>query len=269
MVDSSAQTEEPNKFLRFLWSGPVNISPYRWQLSWSFLTHLLKAVARQHHREPAQNIQPFIPPDAVVFDLGAHAGQHTKLFARLASRGQVYAFEPGAYARSILRIAIWLHRLKNVVVLPVAVGSAYGMHTFTTPIKRARSVGFGLSHLGQPDRRWDAVTQETVMTVALDEIVPALGLKRLDFIKADIEGWEVQMVIGAYKTLNKFRPALTLELTKEGLARANNRPEEAFELLARIGYRGFDISPTRHLVPVETPSEGEFLFLPSRDGNVG
>jgi len=71
--------------------------PYRRRLTGSFLAHLFKATAQQHHRALAATIARFVPAEAVVFDVGAHAGQYTKLFARTASAGRVYAVEPGSY----------------------------------------------------------------------------------------------------------------------------------------------------------------------------
>ena len=68
-------------------------------------------------------IARLVPAAAIVFDVGAHAGQYTNLFARAAAQGRVYAFEPGSYARSILRTVVWLHGLANVAVLPMALGA--------------------------------------------------------------------------------------------------------------------------------------------------
>ena len=53
----------------------------------------------------------------------------------------------------------------------------------------------------------------------IDDVVGTLGLDRLDFIKADIEGWELRLLHGAESTLESFRPRLLLELTSAALAR--------------------------------------------------
>ena len=79
----------------------LQVNPYRWRLSGSFLAHLYKATTQQHHRALAATIMRLVPPASVVFDVGAHAGQYTKLFANAAAEGRVYAVEPGSYARSI------------------------------------------------------------------------------------------------------------------------------------------------------------------------
>lgn len=199
----------------------------------------------------------------MVFDVGAHAGQYVKLFARRATAGHVYAFEPGSYARSILRTVVWLHRLDNVTVVPAALGSAPGLETLTIPLKRPRSLGFGLAHFGQADRRWGVVAQELALTTTVDSVVATLRLARLDFIKADIEGWELLMLDGARATLDRFRPSLLLELTHNSLARAGHRLDDAFALFAALGYRAFALGGDGELAPVAAPREGDFLLLPA------
>jgi len=74
----------------------------------------LPTSSRRRRRALASTITRLVPPASVVFDVGAHAGQYTKLFARAAAEGRVYAVEPGSYARSILRSVVWLHGLANV-----------------------------------------------------------------------------------------------------------------------------------------------------------
>jgi hypothetical protein len=54
--------------------GPA-ASPYRGRITAGFFAHLFKAVCKQHHRELLPLLRPLIPADAVVLDVGAHAGQ--------------------------------------------------------------------------------------------------------------------------------------------------------------------------------------------------
>lgn len=243
----------------------MQVHPYRWRVSGSFLAHLLKATTQQHHRALAPTILRLVPSNGVVFDVGAHAGQYTKLFARAADRGRVYAFEPGSYARSILRTVVWLHRLTNVAVMPIALGSEARLDTLTIPLKRSGSFGFGLSHLGEPSARWPAVTQEIVALATIDGMAETLGLARLDFVKADIEGWELRLLHGAERTLERFRPRLLLELTSAALARAGDQLDDAFAFLTGRGYQAFRFGPGASLAPVAVPEDGDFWFIPAED----
>ena len=242
----------------------MNVEPYRWRVSGSFAAHLWKAATQQHHRELAPLIGRLVPPDGVVFDIGAHAGQFTKLFARTAQSGQVYAFEPASYARTILRSVVWLHRLDNVTIVPAALGGASEVTALSLPIKASGSHGFGLAHLGPPEKRWAAVAREVVVQTTLDDLVAALALGRLDFVKADIEGWEVQLLRGGRGALERLRPRLLIELNAAHLARAGDSLEVAFGLLAECGYRAFSLGGDLRLAPA-APGDGDFWFLPEED----
>jgi len=243
----------------------LRVTPYRWRLSGSFLAHFFKATTQQHHQALAATIARLVRPESVVFDVGAHAGQYTKLFARAAAEGRVYAVEPGSYARSILRSVVWLHGLANVMVLPMALGSGSGLGTLTLPVKGRGSLGFGLVHLDAPERRWDAVALELVTLTTLDAVVAALGLDRLDFIKADIEGWELRLLHGGQDSLRRFRPHLMLELAAEHLARAGDRLDDAFAFLEELGYAAFVLAAGGEMVPVTTRHDGDFWFIPSEE----
>ena len=242
----------------------MRLDPYRWRLSASFAAHLLKATTQQHHRALASTIARLVPRTGVVFDVGAHAGQYTKLFAHAASAGRVFAFEPGSYARTILRIVVWLHGLANVAVIPMALGAVCEVATLSMPLKRSGSYGFGLSHLGTPQERWLAVAQELVAVTTIDTVAATLALDRIDLIKADIEGWELSLLRGAENTLRRFRPHLLIELSAQHLERAGDRLDDAFAFLGGLGYAAFELAPGGGLVPVAAAHDGDFWFI-SRD----
>lgn len=232
---------------------------FRWHLSPTFIAHLFKAIFKQHHRELLPVLRPVIPRDAVVLDVGAHAGQFTKLFAGLADQGLVLAVEPGSYARLILRVAVLLRRLHNVVILPFALGETPSLAMLTMPIKRRGSYGFGLSHLG-PSNGHGAATVEPVAVTTLDGLAAALGLARLDFIKADIEGWEAHLLRGGLHTVRRLRPALFLEMNEAQLARAGGDLAAIWSLLTGLGYRPH-LAVGDVLEPVASPRQGDILWL--------
>ncbi|HTV46723.1 MAG TPA: FkbM family methyltransferase [Stellaceae bacterium] len=247
----------------------MHLEPYRWRVSRGFAAHLFKAVTQQHHRPLAPTLARLVPAAGVVLDVGAHAGQFTKLFAGIASAGRVYAFEPGSYARSVLRAVVWLHRLDNVEILPLALGAAAGLARLNLPIKDSGSYGFGLSHLGSPADRWHRVAAELVALTTIDAVVATLGLGRVDFIKADIEGWELSLLRGAEGTLRRFRPGLLIELSQAHLDRAGDRLGDAFGFLEGLGYAAFKLAPGGALVPVTAPHDGDFWFIPAGEAASG
>lgn len=232
----------------------------RARLSWC--AHLWKAATQQHHRAYAPLFARHVPRDAVVCDVGAHAGQFTKLFARLAPNGHVYSFEPGGYALSILRRVVALHRLRNVEICPFGLGDRAVAETLRMPVKRSGSMGFGLSHLGADPRTSVA---EAVTLATLDAFAAERKLARLDFVKADIEGWEMRMLAGAAGAVARFRPALLIEVQATHLARAGDTPAAIWQFFAPLGYRAELVRPEGgglSLAPAPAPCAGDLLWTP-------
>ena len=246
------------------------------------LAHLFKALARQHHRALVPLFAAVLPVDGVVIDVGAHAGQFAKLFAAIARRGRVYAVEPGSYARSILRVVVRLKRLGNVTVIDRGLSDHAGQAALSVPVKASGSIGFGLSHLGGGEGRpafaeaeplrlragRRAAIQEQISVTTLDDFARDQGLTRLDLIKADIEGWEIHLLRGGARTLERFRPTLALELVESHLARAGAgagaSAAEAWARLEPLGYRGFRFDAGGGTQPAPAfLGDGDYLFVPA------
>ena len=240
--------------------GQPSARPYRGRITPGFFAHLFKAAFKQHHRALLPLLRPLIARDAVVLDVGAHAGQYAKLFAKLAPHGRVYAVEPQSYARRILRVALALNRFGNVTILPLALGAKPGRTRLTIPVKPSGSYGFGLAHLGPSARAGLAETEEVVVET-LDALAKRLKLERLDFIKADIEGFEQAMIEGARQTLKRLKPALLLEFNREHLARAGGSVAGLWKMLKGLGYRPFDPGVGANLAPISRPRQGDILWL--------
>ena len=239
--------------------GPPGLTP-RARATW--LAHAWKALTRQHHMELAAVLRRFIPGDAVVFDVGGHAGQFTKLFSRLAPAGKVYAFEPSEYARSILTLALRAHRLTGVEVVAAALGDAESSLTLTTPLKSAGSVRFGLAHLGGPESPGEGRT-ETVPVTTIDTFAASRGVTRLDFLKGDIEGWEMRALVGGRRTIERHRPAMLLELIDSHLVRAGDSLPQAWELLVGWDYQPMRWTGGAGLALLDSPRDGDVFWLPA------
>jgi FkbM family methyltransferase len=231
----------------------------------TYLAHLHKAIFRSYHAQLGPYLAEIIPADGIVVDVGAHAGQFTKIFARLAHRGRVYAFEPASYARSILRKVCTLRRLHNVTIVPAGLGAGAERLELRVPLKASGSLGFGSSHLGPDGDSTDQarpVLSETIEVETLDGFAQAHGLDGLCFIKADIEGWELNMLQGAASVLGRQRPVLLLEVDDALLARAGQSKAALFAFLGAQGYAW------RRIAGYEGKSRGPIQLLDDReDGN--
>jgi FkbM family methyltransferase len=236
----------------------------------TWLAHLYKATAKQYHREAAHFLRPLIPANGVVIDVGAHSGQFAKLFAVLVPQGRVYAFEPSPYALSILKPTLNLKRLSNVTIVESGLSAEEGRETLHIPIKKRGTLGFGLAHLGA-DVSGRAVQSYSIALTTLDKFAAENNLTRLDFLKADIEGWELHMLKGGIETIHRLRPSLLLEISPHQLARAGATPEDIFTTLLPRGYVAYftDEHAGYALWPAASFNKiGDYLFVPSEKSSL-
>ncbi|MDO8290842.1 MAG: FkbM family methyltransferase [Parvibaculum sp.] len=242
---------------------------FRQSLTWT--AHLFKAVIRQYHKDLGAKLAPLIARDAVIVDVGAHSGQHSKLFAGMAPDGHVYAFEPGAYARSILSRMVRLRGLSNVTVVPFGMSDKASTETLHVPLKRSGTMGFGLSHIGADNDDGRATATETIQLTTLDIFAEAQKLTRLDFVKVDIEGWEAHFLKGALGTIKRLRPIVLIEVVEHVLARAGTTPADIFDAMAPLDYVAFENS--EHDGYVMRRVEGfrhsmDIMFVPSEKAHL-
>ncbi|KUY98149.1 FkbM family methyltransferase [Burkholderia territorii] len=152
-----------------------------------------------------------LPDDAIAVDGGANAGLVCVPIAhRLRARGgRVYAFEPQRTLFHALGGTVALNQLDNLHLLNMGVGGVNG--TMKVPdVDYGQDADFGQVSL--VDAHAEGGTPTPV--VRLD----SLGLPRLDFLKLDIEGMEIDALRGARRLIETHLPWCWIEYWKVGEA---------------------------------------------------
>jgi FkbM family methyltransferase len=167
-----------------------------------------------------------IAPGDLVFDVGAHVGNHSRCFARLGARA--IAIEPQPAFAAWLR---WLFRHDpQVVVVESALGAKAGVARLhpspRTPTVATLSTDWMASvRMAKSFTavRWEAPIEVPVTT--LDALIEGHGLPR--FCKIDVEGFEAEILRG----LSRPIPLLSFEYVPAAIDIAS----EAISLLAALG----------------------------------
>jgi len=130
----------------------------------------------------------------IVFDVGSHIGVFTLKASKLVGdAGCVYAFEPEPVNFTILRQNISLNNAQNVRISNKAISSSIGaLRLNTDPSNTGRNSVRFLSH---SEKEKDSSIP--VSSTTLDEIIQKYKLHKVDFLKLDVEGHELEVLRGA------------------------------------------------------------------------
>jgi FkbM family methyltransferase len=159
-----------------------------------------------------------VKPGTVVAEVGANVGSHTVSLARaVGAGGRVVAIEPQRIIHQYLCANIALNALDNVEAHWAGCGAETG-ELVVPPMDyfASRPQNFGglsLAREGQGER---------VPVLKLDDII---GDRAVQLIKADVEGMEAEVLLGARRIIAANRPFLYLE---------NDRPAKSDALLSLL-----------------------------------
>ena len=183
-------------------------------------------------------------PNPVCFDVGANEGQSIHFFRHTFGAPTIYAFEPSSAA--FARLAIF-ETDPGVRLYKVGLGREEGLKSF---INYDQSDLSSFRELNQEGHRQHASAaeagRETVQVRSLDSFVTEHTIPRIDLLKIDTQGFELDVLLGARQSLESgiVRNVL-IELSYESIY---HNQEGHFEIERQLRSWGFGLVDLYHKV---------------------
>lgn len=191
--------------------------------------------------------QRFLKPGMTALDIGAHHGLYTLLASKkVGPSGRVIAFEPSPRERKQLVRNVRINFCSNVHIEPCALGKEPARNN----LYLVEGGEDGCNSLRPP-----AVQSQTrtvpVEVVTFDAIASRLGVTKVDFVKLDVEGAELDVLKGALGLLQTAaRPVLLVEVYDIRTQPWGYEAREIVEFLDRQGYKWFELLSNGSIRPI-------------------
>ena len=213
-----------------------------------FLWHRLGLGRRSEALEYVYHLPRLVRAGDVCIDIGANLGYYARTLARLAGpEGRVYAVEPVAPVRKVLSRN--LRRCVNTEIIPYALGGED--RTVVLANDSARETGYLGTGRNFVKESGGCSDVEFVAEMRRGSGLFG-GLERLDFIKCDVEGYELHILREMRTVLERHRPTVLIETGGE------NRPA-VVRLFGELGYAGYTLADGRE-VPLTSGSGKDIIF---------
>jgi FkbM family methyltransferase len=181
----------------------------------------------------------FLDRDSVVLDVGGHEGRHTEIFVNTIGCAAVRVFEPlpALHRKLQSRFA----GVAAVDVLPYALGAECGSREFVHNTSVPSESGLKERIYNDPEgARTERIRVEVRTLDSLD-----LNADRVDFIKIDTEGGECDIIKGARRSIDEFRPVLSVEYGHAGYSAYGYSWRSLYDLTEEMDYCLFDLLGNR------------------------
>jgi FkbM family methyltransferase len=149
-------------------------------------------------------------------DIGANVGHHTLFMSRLVEA--IYAFEPSSPLVARIEEKIELNKLKNVNVVPVALGEEDQSNVQYFPGLDANP-GAGSLIADFPGVKKSTVAVELRKG---DTLCDKIGIPKINIMKVDVQGFEPKVFRGLAKRISTDRPVIITELCEHSRSSCDN-----------------------------------------------
>jgi FkbM family methyltransferase len=202
--------------------------------------HIKSGKLWEKHFKDIINI--FISSGDVVIDAGANFGYNATLMGKqIGSTGLLMAFEPQRIIYQQLNGNLILNNVFNAITFQAALGNKQATTTMRSVDYESNWINIGDTSIGEGG--------EEVSVYTLDEI----ELEKLNFIKVDVQGYELFMLQGAKNTLQTYKPNIFIEIEPHQLIKFNITENQLIDYIKSFGYRIFKINndyPCDHMCTI-------------------
>jgi FkbM family methyltransferase len=227
-----------------------------------------RAHLDDHDPHIAVLLQRLCRPETLLIDVGVNIGQTLVKYASLVGKSCRYiGFEPNIKAASYVDEIIIQNNLKNALIVPVGLGSETRLATLLMASAGSTDPGASINEAIRDSDFYGA--RKMIAVFNGDQVLSELEVASGPIIlKIDVEGAELEVLIGLNKTINEIRPLIILEiLPPSNFSQAVNdyrvsQADEIKHFMAERHYTEYAIGADGGLIRGKT-STSDYLFVPN------
>ena len=148
--------------------------------------------------------------DPVILDVGANIGTYATIVSRLCPTAKVYCFEPQRLVFQMLCGNLAINNLENCYAYPIALGDQDEWIEIDEPEYNQQG-SFGSFSIIKDVIKTRSFKKTLTEKLTLDRFIERYQVPKVDFIKIDVEGMDVEVLKGATNVLEQFNPSMLIE----------------------------------------------------------
>ena len=180
-----------------------------------------------------------------IIDIGANFGVQSLQFAKKFNESKIFSIEPTDFAFQKMKKNFNLNKkyLKNLYPYQMFIGyenqnlpsSIYSSWNFDQTNNKHKK------HLGSKKE-----TSKAIM-ITLDNFVKLHNISKVDFVKLDVDGFELSVLKGGFNFLKNSKPPIFMELAPYLYKEYGYSKEELINYIFSLDYKFYDLSNLREI----------------------
>lgn len=192
-------------------------------------------INRIREKDHTQIIMEALKPGMNILEIGANIGYYVLIEAsKIGPTGKIYAFEPDKRNTRILKKNLLINHIEQqVMIFEKGMSNKVGYAHF----QLSQKTNLNSFIADQNQTSYLSLNTAIVETTTIDYFVSDLNVK-IDFIRMDVEGSEVEILQAAIKALQMMPLGFTILLELHPYTYSDTHSFE--EILRKLYYLGFE-----------------------------
>lgn len=188
-----------------------------------------------------------------VFDIGANIGELTLLFSRfVGDNGKVYSFEPTPSTFERLSSIISIGNRANVIANNFAMSDVEGTLDFNMYHDHFAAFNTAATRpLAKYGVNIDEPINIKIPCTTIDSYCSKNGIEKIDLLKIDVEGAELQVLKGASKMFSEKRIAVCAFEFGQTIFDMGNTVDEFIDFFKSNGYTVRNVTAKQNIFPID------------------
>ena len=200
----------------------------------------------------------------IIIDIGANYGPYSFFFSKLYPKARIFAFEPATSSYDILNKIIRRFDLDNVIPVKKGLGEKEEEKEIIAPLHYTI-----LAYISDKKiKKNKEDNSEEVKVTTLDSFIKRNKIQKIDFIKCDVEGFELSVFRGAKKTLKKFKPMVFVEIEERHTQKYDTNPDKVIKFFKRFGYGCYSVRNSNIIKTNKIRRETPLYIFSAKDINL-
>lgn len=197
----------------------------------------------------------------VILDVGANIGFHTMYFAELVGKqGKVFGFEPIPVNYHALQENLKLNKFSQIISVNKALGDINSSLNIHINENKTNPGAFNLFESG--------IKNTVIECVKGDDFLKKNSITKVNFIKIDVEGYELEVLKGMMESIKSMKPTIIFEYDEFYQSKLNANSKSILHFLIDLDYSLYKIDGygKRYYLNIDEPLTSlEVLAIPNKN----
>ncbi len=212
----------------------------QWQLNLSEVIDFMIYFVGGFDKAGSKAFSEQISKNHTIIDIGANIGSFSLVVSKyLGKEGRIIAIEPSKYAFQKFQENLELNKPVSDRIIPIQ--AFMTQNTYPVPEGVYASWDITSNSLRHTNHKGILTSTNGAISLSLDQLVERFRIKKLDWLKIDVDGFEKDVLLGGQDVFENHKPNIFMELCEYSLTEHNTSVEEILSFLIQFDYKFYSV----------------------------